>query len=82
MMVLLSPNMLTSLIETPRYLRVRRRSTIWLMHVQAEMNLLPYVAVLTVACFLEYQSIGIFFMKCRIPMMEQPVILPWYRFAS
>jgi hypothetical protein len=61
-----------ALIGTPRYLRVRcKRSTIWLMHVLAEMNLLPYhVAILMVACFLEYQLIGILFMKCRIPVME------------
>jgi hypothetical protein len=31
--------------------------------VLAEMYSLPYVAVLTVACFLEYQSIGNLFRK-------------------
>jgi hypothetical protein len=42
---------------------VVHRSTIWLTQVLAEMYSLPYVAVLTVACFLEYQLIGNLFRK-------------------
>jgi hypothetical protein len=42
----------------------------------------PYVAVSTVPCFLEYQSIGILFSKCRHPVTDLPVIMQWYRLAS
>ena len=56
---LLSPNMkLLLLIGTPRYIRVYLRSTIWSTAILAATNSDPYVAVSTVACHLEYQSVG------------------------
>ena len=46
------------LMGTPRYLRVYLMSIICLVAVLATTNSDPYVAVSTVACFLEYQSVG------------------------
>ena len=55
---LLSPNMkLLPLIGTPRYIRVYLRSTIRSTAILAATNSDPYVAVSTVACLLEYQSL-------------------------
>ena len=57
---LLSPNMkLLLLIGTPSYIRVHLRSTIWSTTIFAATNSDPYVAVSTVACHLEYQSVGV-----------------------
>ena len=51
-------------------------------HVLAATNSEPYVAVSTVACFLEYQSIGVLFKKWRIPVTDLPVAMQCIRFAS
>ena len=60
----LSPNMwLFSIIGTPRYRSVLRRSIICSTQVLAATNSDPYVAVSTVACFFVYQSIGVPFIK-------------------
>ena len=57
---LLSPNMYDfDLIGTPKYLRVYLKSIICSAAVLAATNSDPYVAVSTVACFLEYQSAGV-----------------------
>ena len=57
---LLSPNMkLLLLIGTPRYIRVNLRSRIWSAAILGATNSDPYVAVSTVACLLEYQSVGV-----------------------
>ena len=42
---------------------------------RAAMNSDPYVAVSTVACFLEYQSMGVWLNRCRIPVTEWPVTM-------
>ena len=44
---------------TPRYLSVYLISMICSVAVLAATNSDPYVAVSTVACFLEYQSVGV-----------------------
>ena len=57
---LLSPNIYDlDLMGTPRYLSVYQRSIICSVAVLAATNSEPYVAVSTVACFLEYQSVGV-----------------------
>jgi hypothetical protein len=72
---LLSPNMkFFSLTGTPRYLRVLRRSIICSMHIHAATNSELYVAVYTVACFLEYQSSGVLLMRWSIPVTDFPVV--------
>ena len=43
----------------PRYLKVYLMSMICSVAVLAATNSEPYVAVSTVACFLEYQSTGV-----------------------
>ena len=43
----------------PRYLKVCLMSIIWSVAAFAATNSEPYVAVSTVACFLEYQSTGV-----------------------
>ena len=49
----------------PRYLKVCLMSIICFVAVLAATNSEPYVAVSTVACFLEYQSTGVLFnRKC------------------
>ena len=56
----LSPNMYVDRSTgTPRYRSVVRRSMIWSVAIRAATNSLPYVAVSTVACLFEYQSIGV-----------------------
>ena len=58
----LSPNsMELSFKGTPRYCRSMRNDVICCMAVLAAENSDPYVAVSTVACFLEYQLIGVWF---------------------
>ena len=57
---LLSTNMkLLLLVGTPSYIRVYLRLTIWSTAILAATNSDPYVAVSTVACLLEYQSVGV-----------------------
>ena len=38
----------------------------------------PYVAVSTVACFLEYQSAGVLLTKRRYPVKDLPVAKQWF----
>ena len=61
---LLLPNIYNfDLMGTPRYLKVYLMSIIVCsVAVLAATNSDPYVAVSTVACFLEYQSVGVW---CR-----------------
>ena len=42
----------------------------------------PYVAVSTVACFLEYQSTGVLLTKWRHPVKDLPVAKQWFKLAS
>ena len=56
---LLSPNIYDlDLMGTPRYLSVYLMSISCSVAVLAATNSDPYVAVSTVACFLDYQSVG------------------------
>ena len=45
---------------TPKYLRVYLNSIICSVAVLTATNSDPYVAISTVACFLEYQSVGVY----------------------
>ena len=61
---LLSPNIYDlDLMGTPRYLSLYLISMICSVAVLAATNSDPYVAVSTVACFLEYQSVGVLIAK-------------------
>ena len=42
----------------------------------------PYVAVSTVACLFEYESIGVFFTTCKQTVTDLPVAKQWFKFAS
>ena len=44
----------------------------------AATNSEPYVAVSTVACFLEYQSTGVLLTKWRHPVRDLPVAKEWF----
>ena len=50
--------------------------------VRAAENSEPNVAVSTVACFLEYQSMTNPSTSCRTAVMERPAITQWNRLAS
>ena len=52
-------------IGTPKYLKVRLKSIIWSVAVLEATNFDPYVAVSTVACLFEYESMGVWFTKCK-----------------
>ena len=68
---------------TPRYRSISHNPMICWIAVLAEVNSNPYVAVLTVTCFLVYQSTGgVLLMKCRIPVTALPVLKSWSRFVS
>ena len=67
---------------TPRYLKVYLRSMICSVAVLAATNSEPYVAVSTVACFLEYQSVGVWLQKWRHAVRDAPVATQWRRLAS
>ena len=41
--------------------------------ILASTNSEPYVAVSTVACHLEYKSVGVVFMKCNTAVTDFPV---------
>ena len=67
---------------TPKYLRVYLKSIIYSVAVLAATNYDPYVAVSTVACFLEYQSVGVWLQKWRHAVRDAPVARKWRRLAS
>ena len=50
--------------------------------VLAATNSEPYVAVSTVACFLEYQSVGVWLQKWRHGVRDALVARQWRRLAS
>ena len=52
----------------PRYLKVCLMSIICSVAVFAAANSEPYVAVSTVACFLEYKAAGVLLTKWRHPV--------------
>ena len=79
---LLSPNIYDLyLMGTPRYLSVYLISMICSVAVLAATNSDPYVVVSTVACFLEYQSVGVRLQKWR-HAVNAPVAMQWRRLAS
>ena len=80
---LLSPNIYDlDLMGTPRYLSVYLISMICSVAVLAATNSDPYDAVSTVACFLEYQSVGVWLQKWRHAVGEALVAMQWRRLAS
>ena len=66
----------------PRYLKVCLMSMICSVAVLAATNSEPYVAVSTLACFLEYQSTGVLLTKWRHPVKDLPVAKQWFKLAS
>ena len=66
----------------PRYLKVYLMSMICSAAVLAVTRPEPYVAVSTVACFLEYQSTGVLLTKWRHPVKDLPVAKQWFKLAS
>ena len=50
--------------------------------VLAATNSEPYVAVSTVACLFENQSVGVVLTKCNIAVSDFPVTMPCNRLAS
>ena len=50
--------------------------------VLAATNSEPYVAVSTVACLFEYQSVGLVLTKCNTAMTDFPVTMSWSRLTS
>ena len=55
---------------------------IYSVAVLAAISSEPYVAVSTVACLFEYQSIGVVLIKCNTSVMDFPVTTSWSRLAS
>ena len=66
----------------PRFLKVCLMSMICSVAVLAAANSEPYVAVSTVACFLEYQSTDVLLTKWRHPVKDLPVAKQWFKLAS
>ena len=66
----------------PRYLKVCLMSMICSVADLAATNSEPYVAVSTVAWFLEYQSAGVLLTKWRHPVEDLPVAKQWFKLAS
>ena len=67
---------------TPRYLSVFLRSMICSVAVLAAENSEQYVAVSTVACLFENQSVGVVLTKCNIAVTDFPVTMSYNRLAS
>ena len=55
---------------------------IYSVAIFAATNSEQYVAVFTVACFLEYQSTGVLLTKWRHPVKDLPVAKQWFKLAS
>ena len=70
------------LMETPRYLKVYLRSIIFSVAVFAATNSEPYVAVSTIACFLEDQSVGVWLQEWMHVLRDAPVASQRRRLAS
>ena len=66
----------------PQYLSAFLRSMICSVAVLTPSNSEPYVAVFTVACLFEYQSIEVVLMKHNIPVTDFPVTISWSQLAS
>ena len=67
---------------TSRFLNVNLSSMICSVAVLEATDSEPYVAVSTVACFLEYQSVGVWLQKWRDAVRNAPVARQWRRLAS
>ena len=80
---LLSPNMYALvMMGTRRYHNVFLRFIICSVAVLAATNSEPYVAVSTVACLFENQSIGVVLTQCNMALTNFPVTMSWRRLAS
>ena len=70
---LLSPNMYALvMMGTPRYISVFQRSMICSVAVLAATNSEPYVAVSTVTCLFENESVGVVLTKCNTTVTDFP----------
>ena len=69
-------------METPRYLKVYLRSIIFSVAVFVATNSEPYVAVSTIACFLEDQSVEVWLQKWMHVVRDAPVASQRRRLAS
>ena len=69
-------------IGTPRYLRVILKSIICSAQILAATNSEPYVTVSTVACFLEYQSIGVAFIIWSMSVTDYLDKTSWNKLTS
>ena len=57
----------------PKYLKVCLKSIICSVRVLEATNSDPYVAVSTVACLFEYESIGVWIIEYKQPVKDLPV---------
>jgi len=67
---------------TPRCRSARRKSMTCSVHVLAATCSKPNVAVSTVDCNLEHQSIGVLLSWWRTPATDLPLTRSWHRLAS
>ena len=80
---LLSPNIYDLvMMGTNRYLSLFLRSIICSVAVLAATNSEPYVAVSTVACLFENQSVGVVLTKHNTAVTDFPVTIKWNRLVS
>ena len=70
------------MMRTPRYLSVFLRSMICSVAVLAATKSEPYVAVSTVACLFENQSVGVVLTKCNTAVTDFPVTMMCSRLVS
>ena len=70
------------MMGTLGYLSVFLRSMICSVAVLEATNSEPYVAVSTVACPFENQSVGVVLTKCNTAVTNFPVTILWSRLAS
>ena len=70
------------MMGTPRYLSVFLRSMICSVVFLAATNSEPYVAISTVACLFENQSVGVMLTKCNMAVTDFPVAVLCSRLAS
>jgi len=79
----LSPNANNlPLIGTPGHSSVNWRSMICSVHVLAVTHSDPNVAVSTVECNLEYQSMGVWLNMCKMQVTALPLMRSLHRLAS
>jgi hypothetical protein len=73
---------LLALTGTLRYRNVVLKSMIWSTAILTAVNSDPKVAVSTVTCRFEYQSINVWLQRWSIPVTDLPVRMACYKLAS